>query len=245
MSCDALREAIVETGRGQEVGVGTAAAVETHVAHCRACAVRLERERELSAGLRALASDASRNLGSSELEQSLIEAFRERQRPARRAAVRAWIPMAAAAVLLVGAGLWLSRSGAENRTVEQPQLARTARDPSPAPITQASKPATVPLQSRADAAVTRTRPHRNLRPRPSRFVAAEGFVMLPAAANLPPFESGEIVRMELPVTSLPAYGLEIAHDARRPAVEADLLVGQDGQARAIRLVNSARLQPNQ
>ncbi len=244
MSCDALREAIVETGRGQEVGVGTAAAVETHVAHCQACAARLARERELSAGLRALASDASRTSGSSELEQSLIEAFRERQRPLRRAAVRRWIPMAAAAVLLVGAGLWLSRSGAENPKTEQPQLARTAIDPSPGPIAQTSKPATVPLQPTGDAA-TKPRPHRTVRSRPSRFVAAEGFVMLPAAANLPPFESGEIVRMELPVTSLPAYGLEIAPDARRPAVEADLLVGQDGQARAIRLVNSARLQPNQ
>ena len=69
--------------------------------------------------------------------------------------------------------------------------------------------------------------------------------MLPAAANLPAFESGEIVRMELPVTALPAYGLEIAPETRRSAVEADLLVGQDGQARAIRLVNTARLQPNQ
>jgi len=68
--------------------------------------------------------------------------------------------------------------------------------------------------------------------------------MLPAALNLPAFESGEIVRMELPVTSLPAYGLEIAPETRR-SVEADFLVGQDGQARAIRLVNSVRLQPNQ
>ena len=153
--------------------------------------------------------------------------------------------MAAAAVLLlVGAGLWLSRSGAENPKTEQPPLARTAMDSSRGPIAQTSKPATVPLQSTGDAA-TKPRPHRTVRSRPSRFVAAEGFVMLPAAANLPPFESGEIVRMELPVTSLPAYGLEIAPDARRRAVEADLLVGQDGQARAIRLVNSARLQPNQ
>jgi hypothetical protein len=87
--------------------------------------------------------------------------------------------------------------------------------------------------------------NRGPRQRPQRFVTAEGFVLLPAASNLPAFESGEIVRMELPVTSLPAYGLEITPDTRRAAVEADLLVGQDGQARAIRLVSSVRLQPNQ
>jgi hypothetical protein len=63
-----------------------------------------------------------------------------------------------------------------------------------------------------------------------------GFVALPGAAGLPDFESGEIVRMEIPVTSLPTYGIEILPDAQGSPVEADLLVGQDGQARAIRLV---------
>jgi hypothetical protein len=41
--------------------------------------------------------------------------------------------------------------------------------------------------------------------------------------------------MELPQAALPAYGLEIVPGRRTP-VEADLLIGQDGQARAIRLV---------
>jgi hypothetical protein len=46
--------------------------------------------------------------------------------------------------------------------------------------------------------------------------------------------------MEVPVASLPAYGIDISAGANRP-VEADILIGQDGFARAIRLVaNSAR-----
>jgi hypothetical protein len=65
-------------------------------------------------------------------------------------------------------------------------------------------------------------------------------VALPSATGLPAFESGEIVRMEVPVTSLPMYGIDIIPDARGPAVEADFLVGQDGQARAIRLVRNGR-----
>jgi hypothetical protein len=68
---------------------------------------------------------------------------------------------------------------------------------------------------------------------------AEGFVPLPVAAGLPDFESGSIVRVEIPVASLPTYGIEIVPEARRTPVQADLLVGQDGQARAIRLVRSA------
>jgi hypothetical protein len=75
-------------------------------------------------------------------------------------------------------------------------------------------------------------------PRPSRrkeAVTPSGFVALPWAMGLPAFESGEIVRMEVPMASLPAYGIDISSGADRP-VEADILIGQDGLARAIRLV---------
>jgi hypothetical protein len=41
----------------------------------------------------------------------------------------------------------------------------------------------------------------------------------------------------VPIATLPEYGLKIPPDAARSNVEADLLVGQDGQARAIRLVS--------
>ena len=68
-----------------------------------------------------------------------------------------------------------------------------------------------------------------------------GFMALPGAAGLPDFESGAIVRVELTLASLPAYGVDISRAARNQPVEADLLVGQDGQPRAIRLVtNSSR-----
>jgi hypothetical protein len=48
-----------------------------------------------------------------------------------------------------------------------------------------------------------------------------------------------IVRVEIALPSLPAYGVPIVPDALSTSVEADLLVGQDGRARAIRLVQSA------
>jgi hypothetical protein len=68
-----------------------------------------------------------------------------------------------------------------------------------------------------------------------------GFVELPGAAGLPDFESGAIVRVELVLASLPAYGIDISRAGGDQPVEADVLVGQDGQPRAIRLVtNSSR-----
>lgn len=63
------------------------------------------------------------------------------------------------------------------------------------------------------------------------------FIALPGAAALPAFERGDIVRIEVPLISLPAYGIEILPDATPTIVPADLLVGQDGVPRAIRLVS--------
>jgi hypothetical protein len=61
---------------------------------------------------------------------------------------------------------------------------------------------------------------------------------LPWTAGLPAFESGEIVRMDIPVASLPTYGIDISSGTGRGPVEAVGLFGQDGFARAIRLVTT-------
>ena len=62
-----------------------------------------------------------------------------------------------------------------------------------------------------------------------------GFVEIPNAWTLPPMESGSIVRVALPVTILPQYGLAILPDAATHMVEAELLIAQDGLPRMIRL----------
>ena len=63
-----------------------------------------------------------------------------------------------------------------------------------------------------------------------------GFVPLPYSAALPEMESASIIRVSLPVSALPVYGVAITPDTTGSSVEAELLVAQDGQAHAIRLV---------
>jgi hypothetical protein len=62
-----------------------------------------------------------------------------------------------------------------------------------------------------------------------------GFVEIPGARTLPPMESGSIVRVALPVTVLPQYGLAILPDFANHTVDADLVIAQDGLPRMIRL----------
>jgi len=63
------------------------------------------------------------------------------------------------------------------------------------------------------------------------------FIPLPGASTLPPLESGELVRMDLPVSILPSLG--VAPPAGHvSAVKADVVIGQDGLARAVRFVGN-------
>ena len=70
---------------------------------------------------------------------------------------------------------------------------------------------------------------------PDPVVDLAGFVPWPGAYTWPPFESGELVRVDLPVSSLPALGLWPPPSAGS-VVQADIVVAQDGFARAVRLV---------
>ncbi len=66
-------------------------------------------------------------------------------------------------------------------------------------------------------------------------VDTAGFVPWPGAHTWPPFESGELVRVDLPASSLPALGL-LPPPSAGSVVQADIVVAQDGFARAVRLV---------
>jgi hypothetical protein len=66
----------------------------------------------------------------------------------------------------------------------------------------------------------------------------EPFVPIPYIAPPAPYERIEVVRMELPVAALIAAGLPVRTADPGARVEADVLVGQDGRARAVRLISN-------
>jgi hypothetical protein len=213
MTCQSHRQALLELARGVP-GV-EAGEAEAHLHSCASCAAFLRRQRDLSAAVQALSADARSWTASTGVEKRLADAFATAQavRPAsigrRVADWRYALATAAAVVVFILAAAWWS----DSTIAPGVQLAPR------------SEPA-------GDAA----------RPQPPGHgpeqVGAIEFVMIPAAAGLPPLESARIIRMEVPVSALPDYGLQVVSDGRRAAVEADLLVGQDGLARGIRLLPS-------
>jgi predicted anti-sigma-YlaC factor YlaD len=81
----------------------------------------------------------------------------------------------------------------------------------------------------------RNAPHGERAASPEVAVEPADFVPWPGAAAGPPFESGELVRVDLPVSALPALGFW-PPSSDVSFVQADVIVGQDGFARAVRLV---------
>lgn len=62
------------------------------------------------------------------------------------------------------------------------------------------------------------------------------FYPLPEAEGLPPVESATVIRVQMPVASLRLMGLPMHEDGGTGPVQADILLGQDGLARGVRLV---------
>jgi hypothetical protein len=64
---------------------------------------------------------------------------------------------------------------------------------------------------------------------------ADGFYPLPEAEALPAVETAMVVRVQLPVSSLRLMGVPLDEERADTDVQAELLLGQDGLARGVRL----------
>jgi hypothetical protein len=147
---------------------------------------------------------------------------------------RRWLA-AAAAVVMAAAITFYTVPQRNVRPQPEPRLPAAPSTPEPAP-----QPAPARLD-RPKAPATPPPPRAQAGRPPTPAPAAAGvneFVPLPGAFALPDFESGRIVRMEVPIAGLPAFGIDLVPDAAPAAVEADFLIGQDGLPRAIRLAST-------
>ena len=254
MNCREFEADVVDLARGAEMSAASAARLAAHLEQCAGCAARFARERQLTTALKAMTEAEPPSARAAAIEAQLLLAFAERQAAVSRqqtpsrsvfAMPAARMGLAAAAVLVVAVAVW---QGAARR----PSSDEAPPEPTLAPANQAAPPLATagsvassdgrnPSLSAGAPARGELRPSRvSRKPGPRPVPAGDNgvlrFVTLPTAIGLPALESGRIVRVELPTAMLPAYGLDVTPDPAASAVEADVLVGQDGQPRAIRFV---------
>jgi hypothetical protein len=252
MNCAAAKEAILDCARDVSMAEDVRLALEEHLGTCAKCAAELGWQRDLTAALRGLSAEAKTWNASSSIEARLHEAFAGRIAAAPITPVESkqtarWIyAVASAAViaLAVWSGTRPSRSNSPDVGAAKPAAPMTSPVVSSAAATGETRPAS-PVVEAVPA------PHRPVSVRavtgrsaaPPKQVRSFEFVSLPGAAGLPELESGSVVRIAVPVGALPEYGLDIVQGGSKTTVDADVLVGQDGLARAIRLVAADELTP--
>jgi hypothetical protein len=192
-------------------------------------------EQGLVAELRRLARDTEVPPPAPGSERALLAAFdaaweQPRHRPPDRR--RSYWPAAAAMVALAATIAWMVAQRPARVPLSAPDvtapLARRAGTaaPSPAPsVTRAVQAAVQPA----------VRPHL-LPDRTPRTASRRttDFVVWPGATGLPTFESGHLMRVDMPTPIVLSLGL-VPPAPHAAAVRADVLVGQDGLPRAVRL----------
>jgi len=252
MNCVKFEAVIVDLARGQMMDAGAREGGLAHARECARCGARLAAEQRLTAGMRALAAGDDLAEAPVALEATLRAAFRQQATlPAPAALTRrfpVW-PLVAAAGILVAFGLiinsWLRRPPASQPGVEvsgppapAPSPTRALPTP-PSELAETRRPPRVhrPAGRPGDAA-------RRLNPAPMTDEAelgevevATGFLPLIYDGLLPPLESGQVIRVEVPRFALISYGLPLNAERADEPIKADVLLGQDGLARAIRLVH--------
>jgi len=160
------------------------------------------------------------------VEEALREAFRRHHRArAWRGRLVAGAIAASVVMLLVSAAVWLRRPA----PAPQPLASRVTPTAIPAPPQTASA---APAREELRAPVRR----RTQAVRPRGTEVGTGFLPVAGADPFEPLERGRLVRVRLPRVSLAAFGLPMNEDRAATTVTADVLLGEDGVARAIRFV---------
>jgi hypothetical protein len=162
--------------------------------------------------LRALAEHDRQREASEEIETRLMAEFRKRRARSRRKGI-----------LLAGLAIAAAITLFFLRTEPQPKQV------TPVPVTQ-QPIAVVAAPEPPSKATPKARPIR----RQPREVVTQFFPLLDAA---PPFERGELLRVMVPASTMRSVGLPVNEERLGDRVYADVLVGQEGLARAIRFVS--------
>ena len=236
-----------------------------HAMSCARCAALLADERVLASGLRVWADDTAHAAAPLPVKQSLLAAFDQlhARQPVRAAASPSSLemlrlsltsffapqPWVLAALLLLGAVVSLVIMLRQPVT-QGPTIA--GGDPTPAPTTQLAPSIPQPSVATNELTVNRLK-SRAVRHTPRRRVlpaqivpAGENqlvannneFIPLTYAADPQTLRNGLLVRVEVPRATLLAMGLPLNAERAAAKIKADVMMGEDGVAYAIRFVNN-------
>jgi len=188
-------------------------------------------EESVIAALRALAAQDREREAPEAVEDRLLQAFRRRQTHRRWRNGLGW-SLAAAAALTI---FFVAGSHKRPKPVAPAPIPRQLVASVRAPAEVAAVPA--PKQTRPVRRKLVEQPIEQPIERPIEQQHETVTQFFPLLDVAPPFERGELVRMMVPASTMRKVGLPVNQDRLADPVYADVLVGQEGLARAIRFVS--------
>lgn len=248
MNCQDFELVVLPLARNQLIAGAVRDLAHAHAVACVRCAVRLGEERALIAGMRAVVEEIVKEEAPVRLETELLRAFREHTAvPAAPATggplvldglMPRWA-LAAAAVILISltaaAILRHIASSPEPTDVAQTikQVPSVPPDRPHEPMPPKLKPVFDGGRKPAQGRATLRRP--GLRDSSGTEVATHFFPLIDSD-DFNSLESGHVVRLELPGSALNDLGLSIDVMTTEKTVTADVVIGPDGLAHAIRFI---------
>lgn len=265
MNCQRFESVAGELARNQMMDADLRGEALAHSADCSSCAARLRSEEMLTRGLHSLVADMGPLEAPAAIEARLLTAFRRPEvvAPVSGASDRRpyWL-VAVAALLLIVFGVIALRLRSEavilpdreiaapkEVPVNQPILKQNGEQPPTTAQNHSKHPKFIPRPQRSIASPELQARNRSDRKKDNNVVAnhatsevATEFMPL-AYLNAAVLEDGgQIVRVELPRSALVNFGLPVNMDRYNERVKADILLGVDGMAHAIRFVQEKRLE---
>ena len=265
MNCQKFQTIAGELARNQMMEAEVRSEALAHSADCSVCATRLRNEETLTRGLRALTSKLNSIETPATVEARLLDAFRKPEvvhLPTAQRHGRFWLAAVAALLLIVFGVLAFRLRSEQQRVLQQQQAIVKPGDPKKeiVDVTQKEMPKPEPVAIGDNPVQRRNKPrHRftnasveasagNSRAPKNNVVSnhatevATEFMPLgylnPAALQ----DGGQIVRVEVPRATLASFGIPVNMDRYNEKVKADVLLGVDGMAHAIRFVQEKKLQ---
>jgi len=229
MTCREFDEVVHGFVRMELLDVSLREAVIDHAAHCDSCAQRMGEAGLLAEVTEAAAGSLHDVQAPPNVEAALLSAFRNQRYHRRSTLWRTfeWAT-AGAAVALLAAIWWTSstRSKVQPPSAPRKDVSSQSREP---------LDATGPASSQVDKTAPGTENDVSDAGSTGMYSLAD-FVPVPFADRIGPEDPGMVVRVQMPRAALAELGYPVDDVCSSDWVRADVLVGQDGWPRGVRVV---------
>lgn len=226
MTCREFDEIVHGFVRMELLDVKVREAALEHAAHCELCSQRMADATALAEASEMMRKNAPGE-APARIESALLAAFRSHHRRASWRHTLEWVTVGAAAAIVL---IFLWTGGGRFR----------GRTSAPVPKRDVTTESGVPLDAKASvampAAVSPTADTTVSDVPANETYVASDFVPVPYTGAISPDDPGMIVRVQLTRSSLAQLGYPVAETPDEDLILADVLVGEDGWPRGVKLI---------